>query len=357
MNPDSPHNNLPNLPAGANVDAPVILKAALKAGRTLAELKGYCQKLPNPALLLQTIVLQESKESNAIENIVTTQDELYEASITPLDKLSAAQKEVISYRQAVYLGWERIQERPFITGNLAIELMQQFKFSGQGYRVQPGTKLKNALNGTIVYSPPDPQYIPGLIQQWEDYINLEEEADPLVVMAMMHYQFEAIHPFSDGNGRTGRILNILFLMAKGLLTLPILYHSRYIIDHRNEYYTNLRGVTERGDWESWILYMIRAVGETAETTLRLTQNIIALKEEVTENLKGLSLRTPASDLAELIFSYPYIKIKILEEALSIRRQTASTYLQQMAAAGFLHTRKIGRETYYINHRLMKLLSQ
>lgn len=356
-NADSPYNTLPTLPPGVNLESPAIFRSALQANRYLAELKGYCHTLPNPELLLNTVILQESRDSSAIENIVTTQDELYQAILSPFDSLPANSKEVISYRKATYAGWEQLKKTGLFTAKLAVKVMQSFKHTGSAYRSQPGIKLKNPSLNRVIYSPPDPQYIEPMLAKWENYINTAtEKIDPLVVMAMMHYQFEAIHPFSDGNGRTGRILNVLFLLHNNLLTLPVLYHSKYIIQHKNDYYKNLRLVTEEKAWEPWIIYMLDAVKETAQSTLLLIKDIIELKEQTLAKMKNLSQKMPFYELNEQIFSYPYIKIKILEEKKIAKRQAASSYLQKLAELDILTPLKKGTEIYYINHRLMKLLS-
>jgi Fic family protein len=230
---DQPYNELPPLPPPVALDTPVLLRAALKANRLLAELKGYCQTLPNPELLLNTVALQESKDSSAIENIVTTQDELYQAIINPFDSLPVNTKEVLSYRQAIYAGWEEWKTTGFFSTKLAITIMQRIKHTGATLRNTPGTRLFNPATKKTTYTPPDPQYLPEKLSQWERFItNIDEETDPLITMALMHYQFEAIHPFADGNGRTGRILNVLYLVHCGLLTMPVLYHSRHIIQHK-----------------------------------------------------------------------------------------------------------------------------
>lgn len=356
--PEIPFNDLPDLPPSINLEAPVILKTALQANRYLAELKGYCQTLPNPVLLLNTVVLQESKESSAIENIVTTQDELYQSILNPGEGLPANTKEVINYREATYAGWNQLKETGLFTAKLAKGIMQSFKNTNAGYRRLPGTKLKNPSASQIVYSPPDPQYIEQKLSGWEQFINTATESiDPLIIMALMHYQFEAIHPFADGNGRTGRILNVLFLVHNNLLTLPVLYHSKYILQNKSEYYRNLRLVTEQDAWEPWILYMLQAAQETAQTTLQLIKDIISLKEETLQLIKGVSQKMPSYELNELIFSFPYIKIKVLEEKGIAQRQTASLYLQKLSDLGILKPLKAGREVYYVNHRLMKLMTE
>ncbi len=353
---DIPYNELPDLPPAADLEHAEILKSALQANRYLAELKGYCHTLPNPELLLNTVVLQESRDSSAIENIVTTQDELYQAILNPFDSLPANTKEVISYKQAVYSGWEHLKNTGLFTAKLAVKIMQSFKHTKAGYRSLPGTKLKNPAQNKVIYSPPDPQYIESMLAQWEKYINeAPPSTDPLIVMALMHYQFEAIHPFADGNGRTGRILNVLFLMHNNLLSLPVLYHSKYIIQHKAAYYHGLRRVTQEDAWHPWIIYMLNAVKETAQSTLHLIQEIIALKEETLSMMKNISQKMPAYELNELIFSYPYIKIRILEEKGIAKRQTASNYLQTLHEKDILKPLRMGKEVYYINYRLMELL--
>lgn len=356
-NAEIPYNQLPDLPPSIELESPVILKAAIEANKYLAELKGYCQTLPNPKLLLNTIVLQESKDSSAIENIVTTQDELYRAIINPFEN-SFATKEVISYREAVYIGLKELKERPVFTGKLAIRIMQKIKGTTASYRDLPGVKLANPLTKKIIYTPPDPSYIPNKIAAWEKFINQENEVDPLIIMALMHYQFEAIHPFADGNGRTGRILNVLYLVHRELLTLPVLYHSAYIIQQKDNYYKKLRLITEQATWEDWILFMLQSIKETSYNTLKLIKNIMKLKEETWQKLKGedMSQKLPAYELNELIFSFPYVKIKTLIEKKIAKRQTASVYLLQLTEKKILKAIKVGREVYYINHRLMTLLS-
>ncbi len=354
--PEQPYNALPPLPPLATLESPVVLKAALEANKYLAELKGYCHTLPAPEMLLNTLILQESRDSSAVENIVTTQEELYQAIGNPGEAMIPNVKEVISYRQATYAGWEQLKETGLFTAKLAVNIMQSFKHTGATYRKVPGTKLKNPATDQVVYSPPDPQYIEPMLSAWERYINTaNEQTDPLIVMALMHYQFEAIHPFPDGNGRTGRILNVLYLLHNNLLHVPVLYHSRYIIQNRTEYYRNLRRVTEEDAWEGWILYMLGAIKETAQGTLKLIKDIVSLKAQSLQEMKTLSQKLPAHELNEIIFSFPYTKIKMLEEKGIAKRQAASTYLQKLAAMDVLRAVKSGKEIYYINHRLMALL--
>ncbi len=356
-NPDIPYNDLPDLPPLISLDSPHILKYVIQANRYLAELKGYCQTLPDPHLLLNTIMLQESKDSSAIENIVTTQDELYRSILNPLDNLPSPAKEVIRYREAIYAGLTELNRTNSITGNLAIKIMQKVKNTNAGYRAIPGTKLMNPSSGKSIYTPPEPPYIQPKMDRWEKFLNSDLDIDPLIIMTLMHYQFESIHPFADGNGRTGRILNVLYLVNNELLTLPVLYLSAYIIQHKNEYYKYLREVTERGEWENWIIYMLEAIKKTSISTLNLIRAIVKLKENNLDRIRQISQKLPAYELNELIFSYPYIKIKTLIDKNIAKRQSASTYLQQLASKGILRPLKYGREIYYINDALMDILSK
>lgn len=356
-NAETPYNTLGKLPPKEDLESSVLLKKAIQANKFLAELKGYCETLPNPELLLNTVILQESKDSSAIENIVTTQDDLYRAILSPSEMMPSNTKEVISYRRAMYVGLEEINRKPVFTGNLAIKIMREIKHTDAGYRSIPGTKLMNPSSGKIIYTPPDPQFIADFIYLWEQFINDEQsEIDPLIIMALMHYQFEAIHPFADGNGRTGRILNVLFLVHKELLTHPLLYHSGYIIQHKSDYYSLLKGVTENAKWTNWIAFMLDAVKETSIRTLNTIKSIIALKEKNLEKIRNISQKLPAYELNELIFIFPYVKIQTLIQNGIAKRQTASSYLQQLADKDILHAMKFGKEIYYINHRLMDILT-
>ncbi len=354
--PGMPYNELPNLPPPIEVlNDSDVLKAAIRANRILAELKGFCETLPNPELLLNTIIVQESKDSSAIENIVTTQDELYLAVLNPLENLSASTKEVVFYKEAIYAGLEELNRKKSFTSGLAITIMQTIKNTTYGFRKINGTKLINPTNGTIIYTPPEVSFITEKMNNWEYFINTNDEIDPLIMMAIMHYQFEAIHPFADGNGRTGRILNILYLVYKELLNIPVLYHSSYIIQHKEDYYKNLRLVTQNKEWKNWIIYMLNAIEETSEETLQVIKNIIQLKEETLVKIKALSQKLPAYELNELLFSYPYIKIKTLIEKNIAKRQAASSYLQELVKKNVLKQMKIGREIYFVNHHLMNIL--
>ncbi|MBA3283508.1 MAG: Fic family protein [Nitrosopumilus sp.] len=359
MQRTEPHNKLPDLPPKADLESPEFLKASIKASRLLAELKGYCQTLPNPTLLINTIVLQESKDSSAIENIVTTQDELYRA-VASLDDgvgFGAATKEVLLYREALYHGQELMKTRG-LTTNTLVAIMRKLKNTDEGIRKTTGTRLANPITKEIIYTPPEGEVlIREKLAALEKFIhNDKDDIDVLIKMALIHYQFEAIHPFSDGNGRTGRILNVLYLVNKNLLNIPVLYLSSYIIQKKGDYYRLLRDVTENNNWKGWILFMLEAVAETAAITLAKIDAIQSLKKEIAIQVKGVLKSSFNAELVDLMFSFPYLKIKILETHDIAQRQTASVYLQKLATAGILHPMKSGKEMYYINHRLMSIFS-
>lgn len=360
FNKEKPFNNLASLPPKNNLEIPAIFKSVIKANKLLAELKGFCQTLPHPELLLNTIVLQESKESNAIENIVTTQDELYKATLMGNEIKNQSSKEVLQYREAMYWGNEQLQKNNLITTNLLIGIMQRLRNSSEEIRKNAGTKLANPLNETIIYTPPEgEQIIREKLAQLESFINDESKSDldPLIKMALIHYQFEAIHPFNDGNGRTGRILNVLYLIQQNLLGLPVLYLSRYIIENKSDYYRLLREVTEDGNWEEWILFVVNGVATTAEITLLKIKEILKLKSEAYISIKNELNKGFSKELVDLLFSYPYIKISVLEEHNIAKRQTASEYLKKISELGWLIPIKIGREVYFSNHKLIDVLSK
>jgi Fic family protein len=360
FNKDIAYNDLPNLPPIKNLETTAIFKATIKANKLLAELKGYCQTLPNPQMLLNTIVLQESKESNAIENIVTTQDELYKATLMGDGVKNQAAKEVLQYREAIYWGIAELQKNNLITTNLLVGLMQRLRGSSENIRKNTGTKLANPSNNKVVYTPPEgEEIIREKLSKLEIFINDNEfsDLDPLIKMALVHYQFEAIHPFSDGNGRTGRILNILYLIQQELLGLPVLYLSNYIIQNKSDYYKLLREITEEGNWEEWVLFMINGISETSAMTLSKIHSILRLKEETISNAKEALKSSFSKELIDLLFSHPYIKIKVLEDHNIAKRQTASEYLKKLESKGILGSVKIGNEVYYINKALIEILSK
>lgn len=356
FNRSEPYNDLPLLPPGVELESRAVLKQAIAANRVLANLRGLAAKIPNQGMLINSIVLQEARLSSEIENIVTTNDELYRAAADADGKTDPHTKEVLRYRQALYRGFQALKERP-LNANLFIEIVRLIKQVELGIRAVPGTALKNDL-GEVIYTPPEGERrIRELLGNLEQFIHAEDDLDPLVKMAVLHYQFEAIHPFPDGNGRTGRILNLLFLVEKGLLDIPVLFLSRYIIANRMDYYRGLRQVTEEQDWESWILFMLRAVESTAQQTFDQVTRILDIMESVRERVQREEPGIYSKDLIELIFREPYTKIQFVVDLGLAKRQTASSYLQALAGRGILREQKIGREKYYINDALLLELTR
>lgn len=352
--PEEAFNALQNLPPKIEVETKKVLKRAIEANKQLAELKQGCLRLPNPEIILNTIALQESKDSSEIENIVTTQDALYKAILTHTQS-SLEVKEVLRYREAMYMGIEETRETGIIRANSAIKIMQTLRGIKSGLREITGTKLANPITSKVIYTPPEPHLINGLMKEWEKFVNEDTEYDPLVRMALMHYQFEAIHPFTDGNGRTGRILNILFLMNNNLITAPVLYHSSYIIQHKSEYYTALKNVTEEDKWEEWVLFMLDAIIETAQRTMRFIDKMLSTKSEMLEMIKKEAPNVPALEMSELLFSYPYLKVGVLVERGMGTVITVTKYLKSLEKAKIISSIKLGKTNYYINYRLMDLL--
>ncbi|MCT8176941.1 Fic family protein [Variovorax sp. CY25R-8] len=345
-----PFNALPLLPPAIELESKAVLKQAISANRVLANLRGLAAQIPNQDVLISSIVLQEARLSSEIENIVTTNDELYRADADADGKADAHTKEVLRYREALYLGLEALKTRPLAT-NLFIEIAQRIKQIEFGVRAVPGTALKNNV-GEVIYTPPVGEaVIREKLANLEGFIHGDDDLDPLLKMAVMHYQFEAIHPFADGNGRTGRILNLLFLVDKGLLDSPVLFLSRYFIANRVGYYDGLRRVTESRDWENWLLFMLRAVESTAQQTFDQVMRIRALMERVRERVQREAPNVYSKDLVEVIFRHPYTKIQFVVDAGIAKRQTASGYLQVLAKLGVLRESRHGREKYYVNDAL------
>ncbi|ALT79856.1 Fic family protein [Paucibacter sp. KCTC 42545] len=347
---DQPFNDLPLLPPAAELETRAVLKQAIAANRMLANLRGLAAQIPNQGVLINSIVLQEARLSSEIENIVTTNDELYRADADADGKTDQHTKEVLRYRQALNHGFRELKGRPLST-NLFIEIVQIIKEVEFGIRKVPGTALKNE-RGEVIYTPPVGEaVIRDKLGNLESFMHAQDELDPLVKMAVMHYQFEAIHPFEDGNGRTGRILNLLYLVDQGLLDIPVLFLSRYIIANKPAYYEGLRRVTEAQDWESWILFMLLAVESTAQQTFEQVTRIRGLMEVVRGQVQTAAPAIYSKDLVEVIFAHPYTKIQFLVDAGIAKRQTASSYLQTLAGLGVLRASKQGREMYYINDAL------
>jgi len=359
FNPNVPHNDLPPLPPAADVETKAVLKRAISSNRALAELKGLGGVIPNPAMLVNTLVLQEAKASSEIENIVTTNDALFRAMASGSGQVDPATKEVLRYCEALWEGFNTVRKKARLSADLFVHLVQIIREDKNGIRDRPGTVIGNAHTREVIYTPPEgDKAIRRMLADLERFIHAKDTLDPLVKMALAHYQFEAIHPFFDGNGRTGRLINILCLVHKGLLDLPVLYLSKYIIDRKPEYYRRLRRVTERGEWESWVLYMLEAVEATAGMTRQRILDIRALLDGTLELArKKLPARVYSKDLIELIFRQPYTKGQFLVDAGIAERKTAADYLKALEDVGVLRNQKVGKENLYLNVRLYELLSR
>jgi Fic family protein len=349
--------NVPLLPpdTGKIETLPVLRKEA-EARQTLAELKGFAPAIPNQNILINAISLQEARESSAIENIVTTQDELYKnLTIKPANMDSSA-KEVINYREAIYKGYDTIRKRQLLSVSDIINIQETIIENNAGIRRLPGTSLVNSSTNEIIYTPPQNyDEIRYLLDNFCNYLNDEEGS--LWKMAVLHYQFETIHPFYDGNGRTGRILNVLYLLLKNYLDTPILYLSSYIIQNKNAYYALFQEVREKDAWENWILFILDGVEKTSRQALNKIRAIRDLLELTLEKARRDCPKIYSKDLVELIFENPYSRIDFLVNKLNINRKTASKYLKELEGQGFLSHLQIGKELLYINDNLMKLLEQ
>ena len=349
------YNDLPLLPPQADIETKQILLKTISAGRALAQLNGTLLNLPNLTLFLDTIYLQEAKASSEVENIITTNDELYKSLVADRKIEDSATKEVLSYKEALWLGLEELKTKPFITTNLCVKIVQCIKQNNASIRNTPGTTLSNT-QGEVIYTPPSgEQIIREKLANLEKFINEDESLDPLIKMAILHYQFEAIHPFSDGNGRTGRILLLLYLKLSGLLDTPAIYLSEYIIKNKIEYYRCLRDVTEKKEWEDYILYMLDMVEETANKGLkRLNKITVAMEETATEIKKKLP-KVYSKDLIEILFRLPYTKRQHLIDKKIGNLKTVGNYLIALEENGFLKSEKVGKEKLYLNQKLLKIL--
>ncbi|MEA2112124.1 MAG: Fic/DOC family N-terminal domain-containing protein [Campylobacterota bacterium] len=353
------HNEytLPSLPLRQEIESKKVLKKIVSANIALAELKGVVKSMPNQSILINALSLQEAKDSSEVENIVTTHDELYRADISR-SNMSHQAKEVQNYREALYRGFSLVQEHKLLLKKHIIEIQQVLENNNAGIRTQAGTTLKNEKTAEVIYTPPQNyQDIQNLMDNLEQYINDPDmdDYDTLVKMAIIHYQFESIHPFYDGNGRTGRIINILYLMLNGLLELPILYLSSYIINNKSDYYRLLTQVRTENSWEEWILYMLDGIEQTSKESVKLIANINVTMIEVKVSLKNKLPKIYSKDLLELIFKHPYTKIGFLVDELGVTRKTATSYLRAIADIGILESTKVGRDVYFINKQLFSLL--
>lgn len=352
---EQPYNDLPLLPPNVELETKKVLIKTISASRTLAQLNGAIINLPNPRLFLDTIHLQEAKASSEIENIITTNDDLFKSAIAEKKLDNPATKEVLNYKEALWLGLERLESKPFITTNLCIEIVQCIKQNSSGIRVTTGTTLSNT-KGEVIYTPPSGEnVIREKLANLEKFINQENSLDPLIKLALMHYQFEAIHPFTDGNGRTGRILLLLYLKMAKLLDIPAIYLSEYIIQNKTEYYKKLRGVTENNDWESMILYMLDMIETTASKGLVRLDRIIELMDKTAQKIKAELPKVYSKDLIEVLFKLPYTKRQFLINARLGTSKTVGNYLYSLEEKGYLKSFRVGKEKLYLNHNLMKIL--
>jgi Fic family protein len=353
--PSEPFNALPLLPPQGELETKAILKRCIAARAALAELKQAAELIPNPAVLINTLPLLEAQASSEIENIITTTDRLFQYREMG-DAADAATKEALRYSRALLEGFQSLQKRPLAT-RTAEQICSLIKGKPMQVRKIPGTALARA-NGEIVYTPPVGEtLLRELLANWERFLHEATEIDPLIRMAVAHYQFEAIHPFTDGNGRTGRVLNSLFFISEGLLTLPILYLSRYIIQHKADYYRLLREVTHTDQWDAWVMFMLNAVEETAGWTVAKIAAIRKLQAHTVEHVRQAAPKIYSHELVNLIFELPYCRILNLTEREIAGRQTASVYLKELVKVGVLEEKTVGREKLFIHPKLMRLLTR
>ena len=355
--------SIPSLPLPYDLETKEVLKQLNRANRKLAELKGVAQTIPNERILISSLTLQEAKDSSEVENIVTTQDDLYRAGLDPSHQfITAATKEVLFYREAINEGFRMVRHKYILTLNDIKHVQEILEQNTAGFRTTPGTQLKRENDGAVIYTPPqDGMAIVRYMSNLEQFINDDHlsQLDPLIKMAIIHHQFESIHPFYDGNGRTGRIINILYLVITGLLDLPILNLSRYITHNKGEYYRLIQAIRDKNtdnaaEWEAWILFMLKGVEVTAEDTISLVKNIGRLMAEYKNVIRPDFGSKYNHELLNGLFYHPYTKIDHVVANMQVSRQTASKYLDRIVALGLLKKEKMGKENYYINTRLMNL---
>ncbi|WP_371177372.1 Fic family protein [Buchananella felis] len=353
---DLPYQDLPPLPPVQDVETRDVLKAVIDAARSLAALDEACLRLPNPDILFNMIPLLEAQASSEIENIVTTNDELFRAAHLPLGgAITPAVKEALLYRQAMRVGASAIKSRPLHLGTA-----KQVCSTLSGYEVDvrssTGTYIGNPVTKERIYTPPEgKETIERHMSAWENFLHGDHDIEPLVAMALQHYQFEAIHPFPDGNGRTGRIINLLYLMDKGLIRQPVLYLSGYIVRHKDEYYRLLRAVTREDAWEDWVLFVVRGCGEVARWTLQLVDDIAELQRETEQAVRTVVPRAPAAELVRLLFTKPYVRIDDVVSAGLAQRAAASRWLDSLVQAQVLTSEKAGRSLVFVNSPLLRLM--
>ncbi len=345
-----------DIPSAASLEVKAVWRGLAEAHRHLAELKGLCESLPNRAILLDTLAIQEAKDSSEIENIITTHDELY--AYDQSSSASPAAKEVQNYISALKVGFTDVVNSGLIRMSTILRVQEEVEQNNAGLRKVPGTVLKNQSTGAVVYEPPqDAVMIEKLMSQLVDFIHADDELDPLLRMAIAHHQFESIHPFYDGNGRTGRILNLLMLQREGLLDLPVLYLSRYITSTKSQYYQLLQATRETHSWVDWCVYIVKGVAITAKSEIRLIKNLRELMQATKQRLRNEMPKLYSQELLNNLFRYPYTKIEFIEKDLGVSRITAAKHLDALAVNGFVEKKKIGRTNFYINRPLFNLLTQ
>jgi len=349
---------IPLLPLAEDIESKAVLKKCAKAHQALAELKGIVATIPNESILINTLSLQEAKDSSAIENIITTHDELFKSDNLAQQFITLAAKEVFSYAAALQDGFKQVKQYGLLTCNDIKKIQAAIEQNNAGFRTQSGTTLKNEQTGEIVYSPPQTHAeIVEHMSNLEQFINNDEccEWDDLVKMAVIHHQFESIHPFYDGNGRAGRVINVLYLIKQDLLTLPVLYLSRYINQHKQDYYRLLQSVRTDQNWEPWLLFILEAVEQTSQQTIALIKAIKGLMQDYKIQLREQLPRIYTQDLLNNIFRHPYTKIEFLMTDLQVHRNTATKYLDALVELGVLSKHKLGKDNFYLNDALYQLL--
>ncbi len=350
---------IPQLPLDIDLESKAIMKKTAAARSALAEMKGAALSIPNEHILISTLSLQEAKDSSAIENIITTHDELYQGDYLKKEFKSIASKEVHNYAEALRWGFETVRQKGFLSNNHIIQMQGTLEENDAGFRKVPGTELKNEQTGEIVYAPPQTHdEVVAFMNNLEQFMNDNalSDWDPLVKMAIIHHQFESIHPFYDGNGRTGRIINILYLVKEGLLNLPILYLSRFINQNKGDYYRLLQKVRTENAWEEWVLYILEGVEQTSLQTIKIIDGIKAIMQKHKHKLRRDLPKIYSQDLLNNLFRHPYTKIEFVMADLAVSRPTATRYLEELTAINIVHKHKLGKDNYYVNHELYDLLA-
>lgn len=353
--PHKPYNDLPLLPPKLNIETIKVLRKTIKASRALSELKTSVYRLPNPLLLIESIQILEAQASSEIENIVTSNEEIFKSTVAELMPMYHV-KEVLNYKESLWYGIKTLEKRSVLNTNLFISIMQIIKKTKTGIRTTGETKLINPLTNKVIYTPPSGEkIIRDKLKNLEEYIHADDEIDPLIKMAIMHYQFEAIHPFYDGNGRTGRIILMLYLKWSGLLELPAISLSKEININKNEYYIKLRAVTEKNDWEAWVLYILNIIESAAINAKKQVEDIEHLMNKVSLEIKKKLPKIYSHELIECLFKLPYVKRQTLVKAGLGNLKTVGNYLMVLEEKGFLRSEQVGKEKLYLNWRLMGLL--